>query len=176
LKTSIVIKRLKAFVIDYFIILIYIGLLLGATLLISKILQLKLGNVNPVIGELIAFATLTVPVILYFTLSENGNYAGTIGKRRFGLQIVNKTLTKANIGQLLIRNCIKFLPWELAHFFIYRLYYFTSINKTIPDWVLTGLIVSQGLVIIYLFCIIFIKNNRSIYELLSQTRVVQNVA
>lgn len=175
MKTSIIIKRLKAFVIDYFIILIYIGLLLGGTLLISRIFQLRLGNVNPVIGELIAFATLTLPVILYFMVSENGKHAGTIGKRKFGLQIVSKTLTKASIGQLLIRNCIKFLPWELAHFFIYRLFYFTSIDKTTPDWVLTGLIVSQGLAIIYFLCIVFIKNNRSIYELFSQTRVVQNV-
>lgn len=176
MKTSIIIKRLKAFIIDYFIILIYIGLLLGATLSISAIFHLKLENVNPVIGELIAFATLTLPVILYFVISENSEYAGTIGKRKMGVQIVNKTLVKASIGQLLIRNCIKFLPWELAHFFIYRLFYFNSITETTPEWVLTGLIVSQGLVIIYLFCIIFIKNNRSIYELLSQTRVVQNVA
>lgn len=98
MKTSIVIKRLKAFTIDYFIILIYIGLLLGATLLISRIFQLKLDSVNPVIGELIAFATLTLPVILYFMLSENSKYAGTIGKRKFGLHIVNKSLTKQAFG------------------------------------------------------------------------------
>ncbi|MBK7679266.1 MAG: RDD family protein [Chitinophagaceae bacterium] len=168
-------KRLKAFIIDYFIILIYIGLLLGATLSISAIFHLKLENVNPVIGELIAFATLTLPVILYFVISENSEYAGTIGKRKMGVQIVNKTLVKASIGQLLIRNCIKFLPWELAHFFIYRLFYFNSITETTPGWVLTGLTVSQGLAIIYLLFIIFAKDNRSVYELLSQTRVVQIV-
>ena len=162
MKTSIIIKRLKAFIIDYFIILIYIGLLLGATLSISAIFHLKLENVNPVIGELIAFATLTLPVILYFVISENSEYAGTIGKRKMGVQ-------------LLIRNCIKFLPWELAHFFIYRLFYFNSITETTPGWVLTGLTVSQGLAIIYLLFIIFAKDNRSVYELLSQTRVVQIV-
>ena len=148
----------------------------GVTLLISKFFYLKLDNVNPVIGELIAFATLTLPVILYFTLSENRKYAGTIGKRKFGLQIVSNSLTKANIRQLLLRNCIKFLPWELAHFFIYRLFYFNSLNKTVPDWVLTGLIVSQGLALIYLLCIIFNKNNQSIYELLSMTKVVKSTA
>jgi len=149
--------------------------LLGATLSISAIFHLKLENVNPVIGELIAFATLTLPVILYFVISENSEYAGTIGKRKMGVQIVNKTLVKASIGQLLIRNCIKFLPWELAHFFIYRLFYFNSITETTPGWVLTGLTVSQGLAIIYLLFIIFAKDNRSVYELLSQTRVVQIV-
>jgi uncharacterized RDD family membrane protein YckC len=151
-------------------------MLLGASLLISRIFQFNLDNVNPVTGELIAFVTLTLPVIFYFMLSENGKYAGTIGKRKLGLRIVSKTLTKASLGQLLIRNCIKFLPWELAHFFIFRLFYFTSTNKTTPDWVLTGLISSQLLAIIYMLFIIFNKNNRSIYEIFSQTRVVQNTA
>ena len=149
-------------------------MLFGGTILISKFFDLKLDNVNPVTGEIIGFATLTLPVILYFTLSENGKYLGTIGKRKIGLQIVNKSLTKASIKQLLLRNCLKFLPWELAHFFIYRLFYFNSLSKTIPDWVLTGLIVSQGLALIYLLCIIFTKNNQSIYELISRTIVVKN--
>jgi uncharacterized RDD family membrane protein YckC len=174
LKTSIVIKRLKAFAIDYFIIAIYIGFLFGATLLISRIFHLHPGNTDPVTAELIAFTTLTLPVILYFVISENGRYAGTIGKRKLGLHVMSNTLIKASPAQLLLRNFIKFLPWELAHFFIYRLFSFTSINKPIPDWVLAGLIISQALAIIYLLCVIFIKNNRSIYELISQTRVVQN--
>lgn len=176
MQTSIVPKRLKAFVIDYLIILIYIGLLIGCTLLISKLFFLKLGNVNPATGESIAFATLTLPVILYFTLTENGKYSGTIGKRKFGLQIVSKSLTKASIRQLLIRNCIKFLPWELAHFFIYRLFYYDSLGRAVPTWVLAGLIVSQGMALIYLLCIIFNKSNQSIYELISRTKVVKNVA
>ena len=174
--TSVVIKRIKAFLIDYLIILIYVGMLLATTLLISRIFQLRSDNADPVIGELIAFVTLTLPVILYFTLSENGKYAGTIGKRKLGLHVASKSFTKASFWQLLIRNCIKFLPWELAHFFIFRIFYYTSTNITTPTWVLTGLIGSQLLAIIYLLFLIFSKNKRSIYELFSQTRVVQNNA
>ena len=176
MQNSIVIKRLKAFVIDYFIILIYVGILFSGTILISKYFHLKLDNVNPVIGELIGFTTLTLPVILYFTFSENSKYGGTIGKRKIGLQIISKSLTKASLKQLLLRNCIKFLPWELSHFFIYRLFYFNSLNKTSPEWVLTGLIVSQGLALIYLLSIILNKKNQSIYEILSRTNVVKITA
>ena len=176
MKTSIVIKRIKAFLIDYLIILIYLGILLATSLFISRIFQLESDNIGPVIGELIAFITLTLPVILYFTLSENGKYAGTIGKRKHGLHVVSKSFTKAGFGQLLIRNCIKFLPWELAHFFVFRLFYFSSSNTITPTWVLTGLISSQLLAIVYLLFLIFSKNKRSIYELISQTRVVQNKA
>jgi uncharacterized RDD family membrane protein YckC len=167
---------MKAFIIDYVIILIYIGMLLGTSLLVSRVFKLKSDDLSPVAGELIAFVTLTLPVILYFTLSENGKYAGTIGKRKWGLHVISKSLTIASLGQLLIRNCIKFLPWELAHFFIFQLFYFNSTNKTTPGWVLTGLITSQLLAIIYLLFIFFNKNNRSIYELFSQTRVVLKMA
>jgi uncharacterized RDD family membrane protein YckC len=134
------------------------------------------GNVSPVTGELIAFVTLTLPVILYFTLSENGKYAGTIGKRKLGLHVESKSFTKASFWQLLIRNCFKFLPWELAHYIIFRLFYFASTSTFTPTWVLTGLISSQLLAITYLLFLIFSKNKRSIYELISQTRVVQNKA
>ena len=174
LKTTIVIKRLKAFLIDYVIILIYLGILLLTSLLISRIFHLGVDKESPVFGELIAFVTLTLPVILYFTLPENGKYAATVGKRKFGLCVVNKSFNKAGFWQLLLRNCIKFLPWELAHFFIFRLFYFDSTGTIVPAWVLAGLIGSQLLAILYLLFIIFSKTKRSIYELFSKTRVVQN--
>lgn len=176
LTTPIVIKRLKAFLIDYVIIVIYIGILLGVTLLVSRIFELNPENVDPVARELIAFGTLTLPVILYFTLSENGKYAATIGKRKLKLIVVSKTLNKASLVQLLLRNCIKFLPWELAHFFIFNLFHFTSTDQPVPDRILTGLIASQVLAIVYLLCLIFAKSKRSIYELLSHTGVVLNTA
>ncbi len=122
---------------------------------------------------MISFTFLTLPVILYFVVCENGKNAGTQGKRKFGLKIVSNNLTKATIGQLLLRNWFKFLPWELAHFFVYQLFYFNSTNTTIPGWVLAGLIAPQVLAITYLLFIVFAKKNRSIYELISQTKVIQ---
>ena len=174
MKKSIVIRRVKAFVIDYVIILIYAILLLGASLLISKLFHLDINNINPVAGELIGFVTLTLPVILYFTLSENSSYGGTIGKRKFRLRVIKKDGTRVGLLRLLIRNIIKFFPWELAHFFIYRLINFTSTGDQAPGFVLTGLILSQALAVIYFACILLTKNNRSIYEWLSGTMVIQN--
>jgi uncharacterized RDD family membrane protein YckC len=166
-----VIKRLKAFLIDYLVILIYIGLLIGSTLLIAKYLSVSLANVDPVSGELIGFVTLTLPVILYFTLMENSKYAATLGKGKVGLKVVSKDLSKATLGRLLTRNCIKFLPWELAHFFVFRLFDFTRRDIPLPGWVLVGLITSQAIALIYTL-FLFSKNGRSVYELLSSTRVI----
>ena len=163
---------MKAFIIDYCIILIYIGLLFGATLIISKLLSLSLENLGPVVGQLIGFTTLTLPVILYFTLSENSKYAGTIGKRNFDLQVVSGDLSKASFGQLLTRNCVKFLPWELAHFFLFHLIHFNRTNVSPPDCILVGLIASQGLALIYIL-LLLVNDNRSLYEFVSSTRVIR---
>ncbi len=173
MKNSIVIKRVKSFLIDYLIILIYIGLLLGATLLLSKTFNINLNSFDLVTGQLTGFATLTLPVILYFTLSEWSRHSGTIGKSKFHLQVVSHNCNKAGFWQLLFRNCIKFLPWELAHFFIFSLFQFFRNNSEPPNWILYGLVISQGLAVIYLLCMIFNKSHRSIYELFSFTRVIQ---
>jgi uncharacterized RDD family membrane protein YckC len=116
---------------------------------------------------------LTLPVILYFTLSESSKHAGTIGKRKFHLKVVSNDFSKAGFWQLLFRNCIKFLPWELAHFFIFRLFQFSRNNVEPANWILYGLVISQALAVIYLLCMILNKSHRSIYELFSLTRVIQ---
>lgn len=172
LKKSIVRERLKAFAVDYLIILVYAGLLFAATLLVCNAFSMDLQNLGPAVGQALGFASLTLPVILYFTITENGKYAGTLGKRKFNLRVVSNGLTKAGLGQLLIRNCLKFLPWEMAHFFIFRLVQFTRLGVQPPDWVAAGLICSQGLALLYLLCLLLTKNNRGPYELISSTRVV----
>jgi uncharacterized RDD family membrane protein YckC len=174
MKTIFIVRRVKAFAIDYIIILIYAILLFGASLVISKLFHLDINNIHPVAGELIGFATLTLPVILYFALSESSGYAATIGKRKFRLRVVEQNGTRAGLLRLLIRNFMKFFPWELAHFFIYRLINFTSTGNDVPGFVLTGLIISQVLAVIYFGCILLTKDSRTIYEWLSGTIVIQN--
>jgi uncharacterized RDD family membrane protein YckC len=164
-------KRIQAFLIDYMIILVYIGLLILSTLGVSHIFSISLENISPGTGQLVGFATLTLPVILYFTLTENSRYAGTPGKRKLALKVVSTDLSKAGSGRLLLRNCIKFLPWELAHFFVFRLFALNYNNVPVPGWVMTGLIASQALALVYLL-MLFTKSGRSLYEILSATRVV----
>lgn len=173
-KPSIVIKRIKAFGIDYLIIAIYIVFLFGTTLLVSNLFDIPLENVDTVKAELMGFFTLTLPVILYFTFSEAGRYAGSFGKRKFGLKVVLEKLGPAGFPQLLLRNCVKFLPWEVAHFFIFQLFYFVRTNTEPPAWVLGGLVGSQVIAVIYLLFMLFNKNNRSLYEMASSTRVISN--
>ena len=66
----------------------------------------------------------------------------------------------------------KFLPWVIAHYFIYQLFYFTRNLIEVPSWVLFGLIFSIILDVIYLFLMVFNKQNRSLYEVFSNTKVI----
>jgi uncharacterized RDD family membrane protein YckC len=123
-------------------------------------------------AELIGFFTLTLPVILYFTFTEAGRHQGSFGKQKLNLVVVSRNAAPAGFSRLLLRNFIKFLPWEIAHFFVYHLVYFGRAATDPPGWVMVGLITSQTIAIIYLLFIFFNKDNRSIYEIASGTRVL----
>ena len=167
-----ILKRIKAFLIDYGLILLYIIFLFGSTVFLSYAFGFSLNADAPVRGELIGFLTLTLPVILYFTFSENSKYAGTLGKRKYGLSVVGNNLSKATFSKLLLRNAIKFLPWELAHFFVFQLFHYSRMKVNTPSWVMAGLVISQMLALVYLVQLIFNKQHRSMYEILSGTMVI----
>lgn len=78
---KLLIKRGVAFGIDYLIIVIYAVLLFGITTMINP------ENVNPIKGQFIGFITLTLPVFLYFYLTEKSIYKGTIGKREMNFTL-----------------------------------------------------------------------------------------
>jgi uncharacterized RDD family membrane protein YckC len=173
MKESIMVTRIKAFAIDYLIILVYIGLLFATTLLISRLFNVDLNDIDTLTAELTGFLTLTLPVILYFSFTEAGRHAGSVGKRKFNLKVVSVKNGKAGIFQTLLRNAVKFLPWELAHLFIYQLSYFSRIDIEPPRWILYGLISAQTAAIVYLLFILIRKDHRSVYELISSTKVIK---
>jgi len=173
MKNSIVIARIKAFAIDYLVILVYIVLLFAVTLAISGLFDADLNNVDTLTAELTGFLTLTLPVILYFSFTEAGPHAGSIGKRKINLKVVSISAGKASFSHTLLRNIIKFLPWEIAHFFVFQLFYFSRTNTEPPGWVLYGLVTAQAIAVVYLLFILLRKDHRSVYELLSSTKVIK---
>ncbi len=86
--------RLKAFLYDYIPIAAYIIFLFAATMAFAWAMR-ALGTLfswptNPLVGDLIAFLTLVLPAILYFTLQESSSTQATWGKRKAGLIVVNE--------------------------------------------------------------------------------------
>ena len=167
---SKMIKRLLAFLIDYFIIVIYAAFLFGLTVLVHNIFKFNFQRPSAFLSQAIGFVTMTVPVFLYFYLSEKSNHRGTIGKRL--LRIYTKTNTEQSNKSILLRNLIKFLPWEIAHTGVQWAVFYSSQNIEPPVWVWIALILPQLFVIIYVLSIIISKGKTSIYDKIAGTSVI----
>ena len=160
--------RLVAFGIDYIIIAAYALLLFG----ITKILNLKELVLTPVNGQLLGFISLTLPVFLYFFLTEKGKSRATIGKRIMNISITAKTdKTKPKI---LLRNILKFSPWEVAHIGVHWIVFYSISDNNVPIWVWFLLILPQIIVMAYLLGVIISKGESGIYDSISNTKIKRN--
>lgn len=167
-----VLLRLLAFFIDWLIILVYAGLLFGITILITTRFNISFSDItiSPQMGHLIGFITLTLPVILYFTLTESGLKHGSLGKQILKLKVYDKELKNPKFINILVRNLAKFAPWELAHLGVHWAMFYIRQNTIIPVWVWITLITPQLIMALYLLIALINKKNRTIYELISKTR------
>lgn len=157
-------NRMMAFGIDYLLILSHALLLLAVTISIG------IGSLSPIEGQLIGFLCLTLPVFLYFYLMENGKRAATFGKKLLHIKVISSVENKPQ--NALLRNILKFLPWELAHFGVHWLMYFIRIEKEVPIWVWIALIVPQVAVLAYIISIFIYKGKSSLYDKAANTSVV----
>jgi uncharacterized RDD family membrane protein YckC len=67
------------------------------------------------VGQGIGFLSMTLPVLLYFAVSESSHLRGTLGKRTLELRVVAQDGQRLPFGRALLRNGAKFAPWELGH-------------------------------------------------------------
>lgn len=96
---------------------------------------------------------------------------GTFGKRRMGIQVVDREGGPIGFGRSVFRILLKFLPWELSHFLVYRLVHLGDGEFPLYLMLIGGLI--YLLIFTYLLTAIFSKENRSLYDRLSGTKVIR---
>jgi uncharacterized RDD family membrane protein YckC len=65
--------------------------------------------------QAIGFVTMTVPFTLYFALCESSRWRASIGKRVLGLTVFRRSGEQLSFARALLRNAIKFIPWECGH-------------------------------------------------------------
>jgi len=111
------VPRAAAFALDYLPIAGYLALLtaVGAGLgsAFPEAVAWAFGQAAR--AQAIGFALVTLPVGLYFALSETSRWQATWGKRRLGLIVVGPGGGRLGLGRSLARTAVKFVPWELAH-------------------------------------------------------------
>jgi hypothetical protein len=70
---------------------------------------------NPWMAQGIGFISMTVPVTLYFTACESSLWQASIGKRLLRLSVTTTSEDRMPWQRSLLRNGLKFLPWECGH-------------------------------------------------------------
>jgi len=109
LATGPFMQRAAAYAIDYLVIALYAVLLAAVTLALGFG-----GDFSKSAGYALALATLTGPVVLVFTGLET-LLGATPGKAVTSLTVQRANGGQPGFGRALVRNLIKFAPWEIAH-------------------------------------------------------------
>lgn len=128
---AIVVRRLLAFAVDWFVVPLWGSVIFGAVMIITG------GNLprweNPWHTQGIALLTMTIPVILYFAICESSAMRASLGKRLLGLVVSRETGGQLSFGSALFRNVVKFTPWEFGHTVAHQA--FLSGEEGFPAWV-----------------------------------------
>lgn len=164
-------RRAAAYLIDIALLYLYIIVLFGASMALDSVLPFheRMGE-SYLLRHVISFASLTLPLVLYFILMERSGRQGTFGKSRMKLRVAAVTGGRASTKTVVIRNVVKFLPWEIAHTHIHINPEFITTGQTsAAGWVL-GVWLPVGAMLLYAGMILARRDRRSVYEFASGTR------
>ena len=167
-------RRIAAWLLDYVLIAAYLILLTAVSLGI-RVSQMQAGLSSalsrPGAAELVGFLLLTLPVVLYFALCEASRLRATLGKRALRLAVVDKKGGRLTVWRALLREAVRFLPWELSHALLYRVALSTD-RGSISVWVTAGFVFVYAVVGLYLVTL-FIGSHRTVYDRLAGSLVIQ---
>lgn len=159
-------QRVFAFLLDFLFISIYFMISIIINWLFDFPLSSSFSH-DPIIAQILGFCWITLPVALYFFILEFRG-EGTLGKQFMGIKIVHHAHKHLNANQIFIRTVVKFLPWELSHFVIWRL----QLPTILPNWFLYSLLCTvYVLVLINLW--LMIKKKTTLHDLIAKTNVRQ---
>lgn len=164
-------QRLKAFALDYIVIL---GYLIAITFLIL-ILDRSSDSIQGLFvdrfqAQFVAFLLVTFPVGLYFAISESSARQATWGKRRLGLKVTDYNGNRIRFLRAFARTLFKFIPWEISHTLIWEIYFSPAVNSVL---------INYGFVLVYVLIgsnvasLVMTKTHQALYDFLAGTYVVQ---
>lgn len=162
--------RLKAFLLDYLLILVYLAILFIIALFLMPSIRLLFQN-SLIQAQMFGFLLITLPVSLYFIITDSRIGKQSFGKKRAKIRVLNQKGEPASVLQMTIRTIIKFLPWELSHFLAYRLVDLG--DASVPFlYTLLGVLI-YTLMFSYILTALFTKKKQSLYDIISKTQVVK---
>ena len=161
-------KRLKAFAFDYLIIIAYIVVLFGVNFGII-LAGGRFEEVSPLFAssaakDALAFLTLVLPVILYFTLQESSTNQGTWGKKKAGIRVIDTDGVTLTRWRAFVRSLIKFLPWQIAHTSLFYWEGWPFAPAEPAPMVIVGFGLAYLLVGIYILTALISEKNQTPYD------------
>jgi len=164
-------QRVKAFALDYIIILFYLAALTSLFLLINSLSGITDWLFSDRIrAQSTGFFLITLPGSLYFALSESSNQQATWGKKRVGLMVIDSNGARINFWRSLARTFLKFIPWELSHILIWQINFSPQSGSTLINY---GFILVYVLIGINMASLLVTKNHQTLYDLLTKTYITK---
>ena len=155
-------SRMKEVCFDYLVVLLYLALLFGVTIVVYHLFFEGIPKMNETQSQLIALLTSVIPIIVIFAYLDCAR-DGSIGKRKADLKVVYK---HKSFQASVIRNVIKFLPWQLGHM--------STIHGIYTDfdvWAIVLFFTSIGFAVLLLLMGLVRKDKRHLGDLLAHTQV-----
>ena len=155
-------KRMIELLFDYLFILAYLVLLFLGSMFIYIIFFNGIPEFTEIQSQCLVFFTSVFPITLLFTFldyTKNGSF----GKKKAELQLVYE---KKTVQASLIRNAIKFLPWQIGHM--------SAIHSVYSGFDLLYFILcytSILFLVVLLAMSIFRKDKRHLGDLLAHTQL-----
>ncbi|MBD8070667.1 RDD family protein [Bacillus sp. PS06] len=162
--------RIKAFMIDYILILCYLVILFIFNVFLFPSLQDYFKG-SLLVAQFTGFLMVTLPVSLYFIFCDSSIGKQSLGKKRVGIRVVGSDGEALSFLHVTFRTILKFLPWELSHFLVYRLVYIGDGEVPIIYYLIGGLI--YALMFAYILTAILTKRKQSLYDIIAKTQVVK---
>ncbi|MCC5996811.1 MAG: RDD family protein [Oceanicaulis sp.] len=154
-------RRAAAYGVDYLVIALYALALAGVMMTLAPPLGAgKLG------AYLLAAGTLTLPVVTIYAIAE-ARFGASPGKMILGLRVWRGT-DRPSLGRSLVRNVIKFAPWEIAHIGIWL----TPGQPFVDPPSLTGLILmNTAIAIVIIQAILIAALGSGVHDWIAGLRV-----
>ena len=164
-------QRVRAFALDYIIILFYLAALTLLSLLINRLFSVNEWLfADRARAQLTGFFLNTLPVALYFVLGESSVQQATWGKKRVGLMVTDTNRGRISFWRSLARTFLKFIPWELSHTLIWQTYFSPQTNSLLINY---GFILVYALVGLSIASLLMTKKHQTLYDLLAKTYVTR---
>jgi uncharacterized RDD family membrane protein YckC len=163
-------RRAGAFALDYIVILSY---LLGLTLL--SLLANTWFDLNQWLfkdrfqAQFVAFLLVTLPVTLYFAISETSPRQATWGKQRLKLKVADRSRNGISFWRAFGRTLLKFIPWEISHTLIWQIYFSPEADSA---WINYGFALVYLLIGLNIVSLVLTRTNQTLYDLNTGTHVL----